>query len=349
MIDDLIGQIEARFAALQAELSDPNVISDREKFTAASRAYRELEPAARLAVEYRHAVDDFQGAQELLAEDGSDAELRALLDSSRERIAAVEEEIRLAMVERDPNDDKNVIVEIRPGAGGEEAAIWAGDLYRMLTRYAERRGFSVEPLSIGDGSYTFAIKGDGAYSVFKFEGGTHRVQRVPETESQGRVHTSTATVAVLPEVDDVEVEVDSGDLQIDVYRSSGPGGQSVNTTDSAVRITHKPTGIVVSMQDEKSQLQNRERAMRVLRARLYERAFAEQQAEQAASRQAQVGTGERAEKIRTYNYGEKRVKDHRINLLVHNLDAILIGELDELTAALQDDEKRRRLEEHAVA
>ncbi|HEY8765382.1 MAG TPA: PCRF domain-containing protein, partial [Solirubrobacteraceae bacterium] len=207
MIDDLIGQIEARFAALQAELSDPNVISDREKFTAASRAYRELEPAARLAVEYRHAVDDFQGAQELLAEDGSDAELRALLDSSRERIAAVEEEIRLAMVERDPNDDKNVIVEIRPGAGGEEAAIWAGDLYRMLTRYAERRGFSVEPLSIGDGSYTFAIKGDGAYSVFKFEGGTHRVQRVPETESQGRVHTSTATVAVLPEVDDVEVEV----------------------------------------------------------------------------------------------------------------------------------------------
>jgi len=349
MIDDLIGQIEARFAALQAELSDPHVISDRDKFTAASRAYRELEPAARLAVEYRHAVDDFQGAQELLAEDGSDAELRALLDSSRERIVAIEEEIRLAMVERDPNDDKNVIVEIRPGAGGEEAAIWGGDLYRMLTRYAERRGFSVEPLSIGDGSYTFAIKGDGAYSVFKFEGGTHRVQRVPETESQGRVHTSTATVAVLPEVDDVEVEVDPGELQIDVYRSSGPGGQSVNTTDSAVRITHKPTGIVVSMQDEKSQLQNRERAMRVLRARLYERAFAEQQAEQAASRQAQVGTGERAEKIRTYNYGEKRVKDHRINLLVHNLDAILIGELDELTAALQDDEKRRRLEQHAVA
>jgi peptide chain release factor 1 len=252
------------------------------------------------------------------------------------------------MVERDPNDDKNVIVEIRPGAGGDEAALWAGDLYRMFTRYAERRGFTVEPLSIGDGSYTFAVKGDGAYSVFKFEGGTHRVQRVPETESQGRVHTSTATVAVLPEVDEVEVEIDPGDLQIDVYRSSGPGGQSVNTTDSAVRITHKPTGIVVSMQDEKSQLQNRERAMRVLRARLYERALAEQRAEQAASRQAQVGTGERAEKIRTYNYGEKRVKDHRINLLSHNLDGILMGELDELTDALQDDEKRRRLEEHAV-
>jgi peptide chain release factor 1 len=253
------------------------------------------------------------------------------------------------MVERDPNDDKNVIVEIRPGAGGDEAALWAGDVYRMLTRYAERRGFSVESLSIGDGSYTFAVKGDGAYSVFKFEGGTHRVQRVPETESQGRIHTSTATVAVLPEADDVEVAIDPGDLQVDVYRSSGPGGQSVNTTDSAVRITHKPTGIVVSMQDEKSQLQNRERAMRVLRARLYERALAEQQAELAASRQAQVGTGERAEKIRTYNFPEKRVKDHRINLLAHNLDGVLMGELDEFTDALQDDEKRRRLSERAVA
>jgi peptide chain release factor 1 len=349
MIDELVSQIQARFAELEAELSDPGVINDRDRFTAASRAYRELEPAARLAAEYQRAADDFAGAGELLAEDGSDQELRALLESSRDRIAALEEEIRLAMVERDPSDDKNVIVEIRPGAGGDEAALWAGDLYRMLTRYAERRGFTVEPLSIGEGAFTFAVKGDGAYSVFKFEGGTHRVQRVPETESQGRVHTSTATVAVLPEADDVEVAIDPGELQIDVYRSSGPGGQSVNTTDSAVRITHKPSGIVVSMQDEKSQLQNRERAMRVLRARLYERALAEQQAEVAASRQAQVGTGERAEKIRTYNYGEKRVKDHRINLLVHNLDAILIGELEELTAALQDDEKRRRLQERAVA
>ncbi len=211
----------------------------------------------------------------------------------------------------------------------------------------ERRGFKTEPLDIGDGTYTFAVKGDGAYSVFKFEGGTHRVQRVPETESQGRIHTSTATVAVLPEADDVEVEVDQNDLQIDVYRSSGPGGQSVNTTDSAVRITHKPSGIVVSMQDEKSQLQNREKAMRVLRARLYERALAEQQAELSASRSAQVGSGDRAEKIRTYNYGERRVKDHRINLLLHNLDGILMGELDEFTDALQDDEKRRRLEDAA--
>jgi peptide chain release factor 1 len=349
MIDDLVSQIEARFGELEQELSDPAVIADRERFTAASRAYRELEPAAKLAGEYRRAADDLAGARELLDEDGDDPELRALLESSREQIRSLEDAIRLAMVERDPNDDKNVIVEIRPGAGGEEAGLWAGDLYRMLTRYAERRGFTVETLSVGDGTYTFAVKGDGASSVFKFEGGTHRVQRVPETESQGRIHTSTATVAVLPEADEVEVEIDPGELQIDVYRSSGPGGQSVNTTDSAVRITHRPSGIVVSMQDEKSQLQNRERAMRVLRARLYERALAEQQASIDASRQAQVGTGERAEKIRTYNFQEKRVKDHRINLLLHNLDGILLGELDELTAALQDDEKRRRLEERALA
>jgi peptide chain release factor 1 len=217
----------------------------------------------------------------------------------------------------------------------------------MLTRYAERLGFTVEPLEVGEGKYTFAIKGDGAYSVFKFEGGTHRVQRVPATESQGRIHTSTATVAVLPEAEEVDVNVDPADLQIDVYRSSGPGGQSVNTTDSAVRVTHRPSGIVVAMQDEKSQLQNREKALRVLRARLYERALAEQQAALAADRRSQVGTGERAEKIRTYNFAERRVKDHRINLTLYNLDAILTGELDELTAALQADEKRRRLAEQA--
>jgi peptide chain release factor 1 len=347
MLDQLVQQIITRFGELENELADPAVIGNREKFTAASRAYRDVEPAAKLAVEYRRVADDIAGARELLAEDSDDAELKELLRSSTARLEQLEEEIRLAMVERDPNDDKNVIIEIRPGVGGDEAGLWAGDLYRMLTRYAERRGLKPEPMDIGDGTFTFAIRGDGAYSVFKFEGGTHRVQRVPETESQGRIHTSTATVAVLPEVDDVEVEVDQNDLQIDVYRSSGPGGQSVNTTDSAVRITHRPSGIVVSMQDEKSQLQNREKAMRVLRARLYERALAEQQAELAATRSAQVGAGDRSEKIRTYNYGERRVKDHRINLLLHNLDGILMGELDEFTDALQDDEKRKRLDDAA--
>src|SRR5881398_3877189 len=330
-------------------MQDPEVIGDRERYADVGRAYSAIEPAHTLALEYRKAADDAAGARELLSEDGDDGELRELLRTSEERLAELEDEIRLAMVERDPNDDKDVIVEVRAGTGGEEAGLFAGDLYRMLTRYAERRGFKHEPLSLADGDYTFEIKGRGAYSVFKYEGGTHRVQRVPETESQGRIHTSTATVAVLPEAEDVEVEVDPNDLQVDVYRSSGPGGQSVNTTDSAVRITHKPSGIVVSMQDEKSQLQNREKAMRVLRARLYERALAEQQAAAADARRSQVGTGDRAEKIRTYNYGERRVTDHRIKYTAHNLDAVLEGELDEFTSALQDDEKRRGLEAQAAA
>jgi peptide chain release factor 1 len=347
VIESLVDQIESRFAELGRQLTDPAVIGDRRRYAEVGRAYRQLEAAAGLAEQWRHARDDAAGAQELLAE-GEDDELREVLDSSRERILELEEEIRLAMVERDPSDDKNVIVEIQGGAGGDEAGLWAGDVYRMLTKYAERLGFQAEPLDVADGKYTFAIKGDAAYSVFKFEGGTHRVQRVPTTESQGRVHTSTATVAVLPEAEDVDIRVDPGDLQVDVYRSSGPGGQSVNTTDSAVRVTHKPSGIVVSMQDEKSQLQNREKAMRVLRARLYDRALAEQQAELAADRRSQVGSGERAEKIRTYNYGERRVTDHRIKLTVHNLDAVLEGELDELTAGLVGDEKRRRLEAQAA-
>jgi peptide chain release factor 1 len=349
VIESLVEQIEARHADVQAQMSDPAVIGDRLRYAEAGRLYNQLAPAAKLAEEWRRAQDDAAGAQELLAEDGEDPELREMLETARARSAELEEAIRLAMVERDPSDDKNVIVEIRAGAGGEEAGLWAGDLYRMLTRYAERRGFKTETLSASDGAYTFEVRGDGAYSVFKFEGGTHRVQRVPETESQGRIHTSTGTVAVLPEAEDVDVHVDPNDLEIDVYRSSGPGGQSVNTTDSAVRITHKPTGIVVSMQDEKSQLQNRERAMKVLRARLYEAKLAEQQAEQAAARSAQVGTGERAEKIRTYNFPERRVTDHRIKHTAHNLDQLLQGELDDFTAALQDDEKRRRLDVAAAS
>ncbi len=343
MIDGLVAQVEERFAELGAQMVDPVVIADRQRNAEVGRAYSQLEPAAKLAAQWRHAQDDAAGAEELLADGTDDEELREMLAGARARIAELEEEIRLAMVSRDPNDDKHVLVEIQGGAGGEEAGLWAGDVYRMLTRYAERLGYTVEPLELGDGKYTFAIKGDGAYSVFKFEGGTHRVQRVPATESQGRIHTSTATVAVLPEAEEVDISVDPADLTIDVYRSSGPGGQSVNTTDSAVRVTHRPSGIVVSMQDEKSQLQNREKALRVLRARLYERALAEQQAAVAADRRSQVGTGERAEKIRTYNYADRRVKDHRVNLLLHNLDAVLAGELDELTAALTADEKRRRL------
>jgi peptide chain release factor 1 len=345
VIEALVAQIEERFGELGAQMVDPVVIADRQRNAEVGRAYRQLEPAAKLAAQWRHAQDDAAGAEELLADGADDDELRAMLAAARERIAVLEEELRLAMVSRDPNDDKHVLVEIQGGAGGEEAGLWAGDVYRMLSRYAERLGYAVEPLEAGDGKYTFAIKGDGAYSVFKFEGGTHRVQRVPTTESQGRIHTSTATVAVLPEAEEVDINVDPADLQVDVYRSSGPGGQSVNTTDSAVRVTHRPSGIVVSMQDEKSQLQNREKALRVLRARLYERALAEQQAATAADRRSQVGSGERAEKIRTYNYAERRVKDHRVNLLLHNLDAVLAGELDELTAALAADEKRRRLEQ----
>jgi peptide chain release factor 1 len=348
VIEQLVEQIEARFADAQREMSDPEIFGDRNRAAAAGRAYRQLEPAAKLAEAWRRAMSDEAGARELLEED-EDPEAREMLVAARAEIERLEEEIRLAMVQRDPNDEKSVIVEIRAGAGGDEAGLWAADLYRMLGKYAERRRFQVEPLEIADGAYTFAIKGDGAYSIFKFEGGTHRVQRVPATESQGRIHTSTATVAVLPEAEEVDVQIDPGDLQIDVYRSSGPGGQSVNTTDSAVRITHKPSGIVVSMQDEKSQLQNRERAMRVLRARLYEQALAEQQAELAADRRSQVGTGERAEKIRTYNYGERRVTDHRIKLTAHNLDDVLEGALEEFTTALQSDEKRRALELQATA
>jgi peptide chain release factor 1 len=353
MIEQLVDQIEGRFHKLEGEMSDPAVIADRERYAAVGREYSQLEGAHALAQEWRTLNDDLEGARELLA-DEEDEELRRVVSQAPARLEELAEGIRLAMVESDPNDDKNVLVEIRGGAGGDEAALFAGDLYNMLTRYAEERGFQTEVLSQnaaevgGFKEITFAIKGDGAYSVFKYEGGTHRVQRVPKTESQGRIHTSTATVAVLPEAEEVDVAVDPNDLQVDVYRSSGPGGQSVNTTDSAVRITHKPSGIVVSMQDEKSQLQNRDKAMRVLRARLLEKAIADQQAEISAERRSQVGTGERSEKVRTYNFPQGRVTDHRIKLTSHALDEVLAGSLREFTDALGNEEKRRKLEVQAA-
>jgi peptide chain release factor 1 len=342
-LDGLIAELERSYTETRDRMSDPAVYNDHREAATVGRRLKQLEGPYVLAQEWRQAHADLDAAR-------NDPELSEMAADYEAEVARLEEELKLALTERDPADEKDVIVEIRQGVGGDEAALWAAELQRMLQRYAERRGFGFEQLEAnaneGGGlkEGVFAIKGDGAYSVFKFEGGTHRVQRVPETESAGRIHTSTATVAVMPEAEDVDVEVDENDLKIDVFRSSGPGGQSVNTTDSAVRITHLPTGIVVAMQDERSQLQNREKAMRVLRARLFEAGRERQAAEQAAARSAQVGTGARAEKIRTYNFPENRVTDHRIKLTTHRLDQVLQGDLDEYTDALTAEERRRSLE-----
>jgi peptide chain release factor 1 len=346
-IESLVGELERSYRESQERISDPAVYNDHREAADVGRRLKELEGPFKLAQAWREAHADLDAAR-------GDAELRELVAEYEQRLAEVEEELKLALVERDPADSKDVIVEVRQGVGGDEAALWAGDVFRMLTRYAERRGFKWEQLGAnpsetgGFNEVTFAVKGDGAFSVFKWEGGTHRVQRVPVTESQGRIHTSTATVAVMPEAEEVEVELQDNDLKIDVYRSTGPGGQSVNTTDSAVRITHLPTGLVVSMQDEKSQLQNKTKALRVLRARLYELERAKQEAAASAVRRAQVGTGERAEKIRTYNYAESRVTDHRIKLTQHRLDQVLDGDLIEFTEGLEQEDRRRKLEAAAV-
>ena len=342
-IQELVDEVERSYRETQERLSDPAVYNDHREAADVGRRLKELEGPRKLAQEWREIRADLDAAQD-------DGDLRELVPELEERLGRLEEELKLALVESDPADRKDVLVEIRQGVGGDEAALWAGDLYRMLTRYAERLGLKTEVLSSSESDgggfkeVTFAVKGDGAYSIFKWEGGTHRVQRVPQTESQGRIHTSTATVAVMPEAEEVEVEIDPNDLKIDVYRSTGPGGQSVNTTDSAVRITHLPTGLVVAMQDEKSQLQNKVKAMRVLRARLFELERQKQREEQEATRRSQIGSGERAEKIRTYNFAESRVTDHRIKLTQHRLDAILDGELDEFTKALTSEDQRRALE-----
>jgi peptide chain release factor 1 len=338
-----IEELERAYEEAQQRMSDPSVYNDHREAAEVGRRVKELEGAYKLVQELRSVRADLDAARE-------DPDLAELAPDLETRAAQLEDELRLAMVPSDPADHKDVILEVRQGVGGDEAALWAGDLYRMLARYAERQGFKVEELSTSPsdgGGYkeaTFAVKGDGAYRTFKWEGGTHRVQRVPETESQGRIHTSTATVAVMPEAEEVEVNIDPNDLKIDVYRSTGPGGQSVNTTDSAVRITHVPTGVVVAMQDEKSQLQNKDKAMRVLRARLYDRELELRRQELDATRRSQIGTGERAEKIRTYNFPENRLTDHRIKLTVHQLDRILQGELDEFTEALNSEERKRGLD-----
>jgi peptide chain release factor 1 len=342
-----LDEIERTYRDVEQQLADPEVLADQARLVELSKRLAELGEVVRAYRAWRAAREDLDTARQLQREERS-ADGRALLDeeiaSGQTLLAELEGQLRLALVPKDPNDDKDVIVEVRAGTGGDEAALFAGELYRMYTRWAEQHGYKVEVLSQSasnqEGSFkeaVFAVKGRGAWSRLKYEAGVHRVQRVPVTESQGRIHTSAAGVNVLPEADPVEVTIDPSDLKVDVYRSTGPGGQSVNTTDSAVRVTHLPTGIVVAMQDEKSQLQNREKALRVLRARLLERAVSEQQAQLAAERRSQVRSLDRSERVRTYNYPQDRVTDHRIGLSVGDLPGVLEGRgldriVDELAA-----------------
>ncbi len=346
-----LADLEREYEDVLRQLADPAVIGDQRALRDASRRHKELEPIVRRYREYRAALDQLGEAKQMLGDSsGDDREIwRSMADESEGDIERLEDELKVLLLPRDPNDEKNVIVEIRGAEGGEEANLFAKDLFEMYQRYAERMGWKLEVLGAdpsdmgGFNEITFLLRGDGVWSRMKHEGGPHRVQRVPVTESQGRIHTSSATVTVLPEAEEIDVDIDPNDLKVDVYRSTGPGGQSVNTTDSAVRITHLPTGTVVAMQDEKSQIQNRAKAMQVLRARLLKAEQDRQAAEQSEQRRGQVGGGGRSEKIRTYNFKENRVTDHRIGLTLYKLDKVLMGELDDLVDGLVADERARQL------
>lgn len=350
---DRLTELEEEYADVEARLADPEVIGDQKRYADTARRYKELEELVVRARGLQAARDDLAAARELYPDaDADDREvLRHEIEGFEADIVRLEDELRALLLPRDANDDRDVIVEIRGAEGGEEANLFARDLFDMYRGYAARRGWKLEVLGAqpsdlgGYAEITFVLRGDDVWRRMKYEGGPHRVQRVPVTESQGRVHTSSATVSVLPEADEVDVAIDPSDLQVDVYRSSGPGGQSVNTTDSAVRITHKPTGLVVAMQDEKSQLQNRAKALQVLRARLLRREQERQQSEQSSARRGQIGGGGRSEKIRTYNVKENRVTDHRIGLTLYRLDKVLGGDLDEVVDALAADERARQLRE----
>jgi peptide chain release factor 1 len=354
---DKLRQLEERYAELHRRLSEPQVIGQASEYARTAKAAAELSEVVEKFGDYKGVLQRLSEARHILAED-ADREMRELAQAEVDALVAqqgrLEEELRALLLPRDPNDDRNVFVEIRAGAGGDEAALFAADLARMYSKYAERQKWKVEVMDshpTGVGGFKeiiFFIQGKGAWSRLKFERGVHRVQRVPATEASGRTHTSTVTVAVLPEAEDVDIKVEEKDLRVDVYRSSGPGGQGVNTTDSAVRITHIPTGLVVTCQDERSQIKNRAKAMRVLKARLLERAQEEQAAAIAADRRSQVGTGERSERIRTYNFPQGRVSDHRIGLTLHKLPAVIEGDLDEVIDALTAWDQGRKLAETTV-